>query len=797
MLLCLLIHALLFFLSSCSTSSMALNGTLPGCQDKCGNVTIPYPFGLSPGCHLPGFNITCNDTYNQPKPFISTGNIEIFNIMNDTVTIDFLIAGGDDCQSGNTFTHAWTQFGSYQNPYTFSHTENMFTAIGCDTLAIFYDGWNPTSSISGCVSMCSNMSSIVNGTCSGNGCCQNSIPKGLKRFDVKLDTISNKIGSLDITTPKKNSTVTFTQTVTQCSKTFLVDKGWFQFQASFINSFNQTTVPVVLDWAIGNLTCNVATKSTGYACRENTLCVDSTNGPGYRCSCLPGYQGNPYLPVYPDGCQDIDECASDQKTHNCSMLCVNTPGSYYCSCPRGYYGDGKINGTACTKKSKLLQLVLGCALGSLFFLMVGIWLSCWALRSRRINKLREKFFEQNGGLLMQQLLSSHNRGSKSSRIFTENELDQATDNYNESRVLGQGAHGIVYKGILTDNQIVAIKKSKFMDNNNSNNNQINQKDEFINEVFILSQVIHRNVVKILGCCFETPVPLLVYEFVPGGTLYHHIHKQRGSLSWSTRLKIAAETADALSYLHSATETPILHRDVKSANILLDDNYMAKVSDFGASRLIPQDTDHKTTMVQGTLGYLDPEYLHTGVLTEKSDVYSFGVLLAELVTGEQSISNKRQAEEMNLGMYFLMKMKADSLFDILEPRVKTEAKQEQLQGVAELIKRCLKVKGDERPTMKAVALELGRLKSQDEDSLHEWPLNEHGVDESVVVKTKRFYNWNRFEDESLLGGSIWSYTSSHEMGNSSDQLVGSSSTMPLSSSTMETEIMPTVLGPKRK
>ncbi|XP_039128002.1 wall-associated receptor kinase 2-like [Dioscorea cayenensis subsp. rotundata] len=784
---CLLVHVLLVFLfcSSSTPSILALNGSLPGCPDKCGNVTIPYPFGIS-GCSLStGFDITCNDTYNPPKPF--TGSLGIFDITDDVVNVNFTIAGGDYC-SGGTFS-TWMRLGGDQYPFTFSQTRNMFTAIGCDTLAVFYDAWNTTSSISGCVSMCSNMSSIDNGTCSGNGCCQTSIPTGLKRLYVKLDTISDKIGTLN--------GYNFTQTITDCSKAFLVDKEWFLFQTSFLKSFNRRKVPVVLDWAIGKQKCDVAKKKyTDYACMGNTQCVDSANGLGYRCSCLPGYQGNPYLPAYRGGCQDINECDSDQKTHNCSMLCVNTPGSYYCSCPHGYDGDGKINGTGCTKKSKLLQIVLGCALGSLLFLMVGIWLSYWATRNRRMNKLREKFFEQNGGLLMQQLLSSHNRGSKSARIFTENELDLATDNYNESRILGQGAHGIVYKGILADSQIVAIKKSKFMDNNN--NNEINQKDQFINEVFILSQVIHKNVVKILGCCFETPVPLLVYEYVPGGTLYHHIHKQRGSLSWSTRLKIATETADALSYLHSATEIPILHRDVKSANILLDDNCMAKVSDFGASRLIPQDTDNMTTMVQGTLGYLDPEYLHTGVLTEKSDVYSFGVLLAELLTGEQSISFKRKEEEMNLGMYFLMKMKADTLFDILEPRVKTEAKQEQLQGVAELIKRCLKIKGDERPTMKAVTLELERLKSQDEDSLHEWPLNEGGVDESLVVKTKRFYNWNRFEDESLLRGSIWSYnTSDLETGNSSDQLVGSSSTMPLSSSTTKTEIMLTSLGPKMK
>ncbi|XP_039129534.1 wall-associated receptor kinase 5-like [Dioscorea cayenensis subsp. rotundata] len=426
--------------------------------------------------------------------------------------------------------------------------------------------------------------------------------------------------------------------------------------------------------------------------------------------------------------------------------------------------------------------------------MVGIWLSYWAIRNRRMNKLREMFFEQNGGLLMQQLLSSHSMGTKSARIFTEKELELATDNYNESRVLGQGGYGIVYKGILTSNQIVAIKKSKFMDNNN----QINQMDQFINEVVILSQVIHKNVVKILGCCLETPVPLLVYEYVPGGTLYHHIHERKGSLSWSIRLKIATETADALSYLHSATETQILHRDVKSANILLDDNYMAKVSDFGASRLIPQDADNKTTMVQGTPGYLDPECYSSGILTEKSDVYSFGVVLAELLTGEKPISHGRKQEEKSLAIYFVLSVKRNSMFDILEPRVKTEAKQEQLQGMTELIQGCLKMKGDERPTMKAVALELERLKSQDVDSLHEWPvLNECGVDESVVVKTKRFVKWKSLEDESLLGRSISSCASSHETGNTSDLLMGCSSTMFLSSSTMDTEIMLAALGPRKK
>ncbi|KAL5723174.1 Wall-associated receptor kinase 5 [Ranunculus cassubicifolius] len=181
------------------------------------------------------------------------------------------------------------------------------------------------------------------------------------------------------------------------------------------------------------------------------------------------------------------------------------------------------------------------------------------------------------------------------------------------------------------------------------------------------------------------------------------------MSWANRLRVAAEVAGALSYLHSAASIPIIHRDVKSANILLDDNLTAKVADFGASRLNPSDQTQITTLVKGTMGYLDPEYFHTSMLTEKSDVYSFGVVLAELLTGEMPISFERSQEERNLATYFTVSVIENNLLRVLDVGIANEGNTEQVRAVAELTKRCLSMKGEERPTMKEVAAELEGLR----------------------------------------------------------------------------------------
>ncbi|CAN1827770.1 Wall-associated receptor kinase-like 22 [Linum perenne] len=316
-------------------------------------------------------------------------------------------------------------------------------------------------------------------------------------------------------------------------------------------------------------------------------------------------------------------------------------------------------------------------------------------------------FKQNGGVLLQQKLTSYPGSHENARLFTEEELKRATDNYNQSRFLGQGGFGTVYKGMLPDGTIVAVKKSKNIDKT--------QIQQFINEVVILSQINHRHIVKLLGCCLETELPLLVYEFILNGTLSSHIHGSRQVeevLCWDDRFRIAGEVAGAVAYMHSAASFPIYHRDIKSSNILLDAKLSAKVADFGTSKSVPDDKTHLTTLVQGTFGYLDPEYFHTSQFTDKSDVYSFGVVLVELLTGQKPISFTRGEEERSLVAHFISATKEEEhgLVRILDPVVSREAREADLVSIAELAVRCLRLNGKKRPTMREVAMELDGLRN---------------------------------------------------------------------------------------
>ncbi|MBA0749813.1 hypothetical protein Gogos_003699, partial [Gossypium gossypioides] len=269
---------------------------------------------------------------------------------------------------------------------------------------------------------------------------------------------------------------------------------------------------------------------------------------------------------------------------------------------------------------------------------------------------------------------------------------------------------MVYKGMLSDGRIVAVKKSKTIDEG--------YLEQFINEIFILSQIDHRNIIKLLGCCLETEVPLLVYEFIPNGTLSHLIHDQNEEYprSWDIRLRIVAEVASAISYLHSSASIPIYHRDIKSSNILLDEKFRAKVSDFGTSRSISIDQTHLTTQVLGTFGYLDPEYFQSSQFTEKSDVYSFGVVIVELLTGKMAISTFGLQEKRGLVSYFMLSMEENHLLDIVDAEIWKDGQKDEVVAVAQLAKRCLNLDGRYRPTMKEMAMELERLRTRQGDCI---------------------------------------------------------------------------------
>ncbi|TYI39275.1 hypothetical protein ES332_A02G087000v1 [Gossypium tomentosum] len=571
-----LVRTLQLILFNCllAAGESVASQALPGCKDECGNLSIPYPFGMTPGCYLnESFLITCNTSVSPHRPQLVNGNLEVTSITLEG-QVEILHYVAKDCynRNGTTADRNFPQLRTAM--FTISNDRNKFIAVGCDTKAQIWAEreHNNNTYFTGCMAYCEKTDALhLNDSCSGVGCCQVSIPSGLKNLNMSVSSYYNHTRVWDFN---------------PCSYAFVVDESKFSFSdKSFGELAHKEFLPMALDWAIGNEPCNVSEHKPDYACKQSSICYNPENRSGYLCKCKDGYNGNPY---HPDGCEDIDEC-KDSSLHNCisERNCFNTPGSYKCFCTKGFYGDGEKDRKGCMRNQANV-----------------IKISIEALKN-------------------------------------------ATKNYDESQIIGKGGFGTVYKGILKNGTEVAIKKSKVVDQS-----QIKQ---FINEVIILTQINHRNVVKILGCCLETEVPLLVYELVSNGTLSKHIHceDKAFSISWGIRLRIATESAQVLSYLHSAASIPIIHRDVKPTNILLDDNYTAKVSNFGASRLVLMDQTQLSTMVQGTLGYLDPEYLCTAQLTEKSDVYSFGVVLVELLTGKTAHSFEGPEEERNLANHFVL------------------------------------------------------------------------------------------------------------------------------------------------
>ncbi|CAL5384755.1 unnamed protein product [Camellia sinensis] len=461
-----------------ASASAVVAQTLPRCEDSCGNISIPYPFGTTEGCYIEQhFKVACNDThYHPPKLFLESSdtNVEITEILlSGELRISAWI--GSDCfrEGGVQYQDDIFETWITVPEFPISNTRNKFRAVGCDTYAVI-TGSLGRNYAAGCLSLCDTVDSVINGSCSGIGCCQTSIPSGVKNYHITLSSYNNH---------------TSVWGFNPCSYAFVAEETAYNFSSLDREKLQgREKLPVVFDWAVGGQKCHKAIQNpTSFACKDkNSNCTNFDNGPGYRCNCLEGYEGNPYI---------LKSNARDHEKNIMKILMI------------GYEGDGKKNGSGCSRiavPNNKLPLIS-------YIPLAGFWLY-WGSKQRKIANLREKLFQQNGGIMLQEL-SKHEGSVQSAKIFTEEDLKKATNNFNENNVLGKGGQGIVYKGVLLDNTIVAIKKPRVADQSQS------QIEQFINEVIILSQVNHRNVVKLLGCCLETKVPFLVYEFITNGTLY--------------------------------------------------------------------------------------------------------------------------------------------------------------------------------------------------------------------------------------------------------------------------------------
>ncbi|MCO5563982.1 hypothetical protein L7F22_017636 [Adiantum nelumboides] len=292
-------------------------------------------------------------------------------------------------------------------------------------------------------------------------------------------------------------------------------------------------------------------------------------------------------------------------------------------------------------------------------------------------------------------------------LFSYKELEHATAAFSDTQLIGDGAYGMVYKGKFCNGRVLAVKRL--------NHQHHRRLQHFYNEVRILSQLKHPNLVQLEGFCLQGTNLMLVYEYVSNGTLEEHLHEKDPTkagkvLHWETRINIACDVAEALAYLHFSVSPPIYHRDVKSANILLDEEMKAKVADFGLSRLVPMDATHVSTGPQGTPGYVDPEYHQCYQVSDKSDVYSFGVVLLEMLTGKRAVDMSRARHEINLSAYAIARIQGNALNELLETQLLSSRHSHAAVQVANLAFSCIALQRDARPNMKEVAAQLQFIRS---------------------------------------------------------------------------------------
>lgn len=340
-------------------------------------------------------------------------------------------------------------------------------------------------------------------------------------------------------------------------------------------------------------------------------------------------------------------------------------------------------------------------------------------------------------LILRRYTKKHNTPSRrrpSTRIsiridgvkdFTYSELAVATNSFDNSTVVGSGGYGKVHRGVLANGTVVAIKRAQ--------EGSLQGEKEFLTEIELLSRLHHRNLVSLLGYCDEEGEQMLVYEFMPNGTLRDHLSsKSKVPLSFARRIKVALGSARGILYLHTEANPPIFHRDIKATNILLDSTFTAKVADFGLSRLAPVPEleggvpSHVSTVVKGTPGYLDPEYFLTHKLTDKSDVYSLGVVFLEMLTGMHPISHgKNIVREVNIAY------RSGMIFSILDERMGSYPS-ECVEKFINLALKCCQEETDARPAMTEVYRELENIWLVVADSDTNWSESLTGTGDSGKI-----------------------------------------------------------------
>ncbi|KFK29692.1 hypothetical protein AALP_AA7G166300 [Arabis alpina] len=660
------------------------------CKNECGGIAIRFPFGIGNGCYLDMYyEIECRKTTTSRKlvPFLSAIGKEVVSISFYFEGRSFTSGSFGQIRVRTPITSAGCSIDGKDprlimnltgSPF-FVETVNYLVAVGCNSKVSLT---NIKPSMVGCEVNC-NASKESNGNsvpfldktgcssnalsysnnictenkpeetrCNGDGCCQVSLPYEPQQvIGIKIESNDG-----DLTRRREHCRVAFltddVYTLSNASKPEeLFAKGYSTVSLGWVIQTNNKSF-------LDSLPCikNNEYNNASYSVQRETKCIcDEVNISKIsyaNCGCNSGYKGNAYIV---GGCADIDECKNEPKYCNDGDTCVNTLGDFHCV----------------RDKTKAILIGIGAGFG-VIVIVAGVWWLRKFVIKRRMTKRKKKFFKRNGGLLLQQELNTSEGNVEKTKMFSSKELEKATENFSEKRVLGQGGEGTVYKGMLVDGRTVAVKKSKVIDED--------KLQEFINEVVILSQINHRHIVKLLGCCLETEVPILVYES---------------------------------AFLSS---------------------FFCKLSNLPQRYQVNKHIARREISSKGTVGYVDPEYYRSSQYTEKSDVYSFGVVLAELITANKPVITVPNTQEViSLVEHFRVAMKKKRLIDIIDVRIRGDCNPEQVMAVANLAMKCLSSKGKNRPNMREVFTELERICTSPNDSHVQIQDEDEDEDEEEVMK----------------------------------------------------------------